>query len=451
MIIISLLIAVGNHTPLFPFLYRYIPSFNMFQAPTRITIWIELCIALGAGFGIEAWRKPIKKGLYWSRLATAGAFAITIGSGLTWFLMGNVTPTLIYATVKAGILCFSVGLLFLNAPINYPDSTLDDTQRDRNIRLKSLWEKIVVVFVMVDLIWAGWGLNPGEKTELFTPGWKANSELRNNLTDGRLYLSQDDEYGLIYMKYMRFDTFHAVNDWSTLRSAILPNLNILDHIRSVNNFDPIVPSRYAIWMEELNRSGNPSNNMYYERLLNLSGIRLVEKMLASKETMIKFLWVRNNSRFRWVPCAMLVDNGEAAIKYLTDANIDVETSVVIETTKENNIPVCNPNISYIRNDNVQLKSVSDQSNLKHLIVQTSQPGWLVVSDTWYPGWRARVNGNSREIYKANYLFQAILLEAGNNDVIISYNPNSFIYGCGLSFLGVVLFVALCILRKHRMM
>jgi len=449
MIIISLLIAWGKHAPLFPFLYRYIPTFNMFQAPTRISIWAELSFALIAGFGIEAWRRPTHKGLYWSRLATAGAFAIALGAGLTWVLLGSVPSTFISATTKAGILGGGVGLLYLFAPVNCSGLTLEVTQKNKIYRMNSLWGKIVIGFVMLDLLWFGWGLNPGEKTELFNPNWRANSKIRNMLDVGRVYLPPTDEYELMYSRFMRFDTFRAVKDWSTLRSALLPNVNILDHIRSVNNYDPIVPSRYAIWMDRLSSEGNTYNNIYYERLLNLSGIRIVEKVVSSNEKMESFLWVQNNNRFRWVPCAIFVENSDAAIDYLTQKNIDVNTNVVIETTKVSNNPECNPELASIKYENVQIDLISDQPNILHLIVNAPRSGLLVISDTWYPGWQVSVNGLSKEILHGNYLFRAILLEPGKNDVIFSYFPKSFLYGCFISLLGTFFVATLYLWKKDR--
>ena len=52
----------------------------MFQAPTRFSIWLVLAVSLLAGLGIEKWKKPEGKWLYWSRLLTAGAVGIAITS-----------------------------------------------------------------------------------------------------------------------------------------------------------------------------------------------------------------------------------------------------------------------------------------------------------------------------------------------------------------------------------
>lgn len=446
-IIISLLIAWGKHNPIFLLFYQYIPTFNMFQAPTRISLWAELSFALIAGFGIEAWKRPVNKCQYWSRLATAGAFAIALGSGLTWVLLGKVPNTFIIATAKTGILGCGVGLLYLYAPINLSDSNIEVTQKIKILRMNLLWEKIVIIFVMLDLLWAGWGLNPGEKIGLYKPDWLANSEIKKILDVGRLYLPPADEYELMYSRFMRFDTFRAVKDWSTLRLALLPNVNILDHIRSVNNYDPIVPSRYAIWMNQLSNVENTFDNISYERMLNLSGIRIVEKIVSSDEKMTSFLWMQNNNRFRWVPCAVYVKNDEAAINYITQKNIDIDTTVVIETTNESNRQECNPTLTPIDNENVQIELISDQLNILHLIVQAPRSGLLVISDTWYPGWQVTVNGLSKEIFHGNYLFRAVSLEPGNNDVKFSYFPKSFFYGFIISLFGMVVVVLLFIWVK----
>ncbi len=115
---LSFILALGDNTVIFPWLYRHVPTFDMFQAPTRFTIWAAFGLALLAGFGAQVWRRPQKRALYWTRLGTAGAVAVMLGSGLTWYLMGDVSPTFIRAAALAGLWAVGAGVLSLAAPVS---------------------------------------------------------------------------------------------------------------------------------------------------------------------------------------------------------------------------------------------------------------------------------------------------------------------------------------------
>jgi uncharacterized membrane protein YfhO len=60
------------------------------------------------------------------------------------------------------------------------------------------------------------------------------------------------------------------------------------------------------------------------------------------------------------------------------------------------------------------------------------PGYLVLSDTWYPGWRATVDGMPATIERANVHFRAINLPTGTHTVHLVYEPASYFVGIGIS-------------------
>ena len=60
------------------------------------------------------------------------------------------------------------------------------------------------------------------------------------------------------------------------------------------------------------------------------------------------------------------------------------------------------------------------------------PGWLVLTDLSYPGWKAYVNGHEAPILHANYLFRAVRLSPGESEVRFEYQPTSFRLGLILS-------------------
>jgi hypothetical protein len=70
-------------------------------------------------------------------------------------------------------------------------------------------------------------------------------------------------------------------------------------------------------------------------------------------------------------------------------------------------------------------------------VSTPRPAILVLTDLYWPGWRAAVDGEPREIYRANLLFRAVSIEAGEHEVRFSYQPMSAWLGTGVTFAALV--------------
>lgn len=77
-----------------------------------------------------------------------------------------------------------------------------------------------------------------------------------------------------------------------------------------------------------------------------------------------------------------------------------------------------------------------------------QGGILVLSDTYYPEWHAYVDGEEREIMKANVAYRAVVLEPGRHRVEFVYKPSSTHYGMAVCAAGA-LFALLVLIRYKR--
>ncbi|MFQ5594078.1 MAG: YfhO family protein, partial [Anaerolineae bacterium] len=64
--------------------------------------------------------------------------------------------------------------------------------------------------------------------------------------------------------------------------------------------------------------------------------------------------------------------------------------------------------------------------------ELDRPGYVVLLDSYYPGWRASVDGRPAPIWRANVLFRAVALEAGRHVVSFVYDPLSFKLGSAIS-------------------
>lgn len=71
---------------------------------------------------------------------------------------------------------------------------------------------------------------------------------------------------------------------------------------------------------------------------------------------------------------------------------------------------------------------------------SSQPGFLVLTDADYPGWRAEVDGAPAKIVTANYLFRAVPVGAGPHRVTFTYAPSSVRWGLAATFAAVLMAV-----------
>ncbi|HXS99097.1 MAG TPA: hypothetical protein VN915_00310 [Elusimicrobiota bacterium] len=78
-----------------------------------------------------------------------------------------------------------------------------------------------------------------------------------------------------------------------------------------------------------------------------------------------------------------------------------------------------------------------------VVVETraDAPGWLVLLDTWFPGWRAEVNGAPADLRRADYDFRAVRVPAGTATARFTYAPWSFRLGLLLAALGALALAA----------
>jgi hypothetical protein len=82
-------------------------------------------------------------------------------------------------------------------------------------------------------------------------------------------------------------------------------------------------------------------------------------------------------------------------------------------------------------------------------VDAPSDGWLVLSDTYYPGWRATANDSSVPIMRANGFARAVPIRAGRQEVVFRYEPRSVRYGALISGVAIVLTVLLSAATRLR--
>ncbi len=412
LVIITFVIAMGRYTPIFPFLYKNIPTFDMFQAPTRWTIIIEFAIALLAALGVHHWQCPTGRGLYWARLGTAGSFAITLGALIVWIgILGDVNQTFIRAVSLTGIFALGIGLLTLTAP------------KDKSEASHPLWVFALVVLLSADLLLADWGMNPSIQSSLYTHP-AANLKETLDLTVGhRLLIEKGTEEELKFARFFKVEAFQISENWDNLRGVYLPDANLVDGIASVNNFDPLIPDRFSRWMSLYN-SADPVSQ---KTLLKWMDVSAVETIDGATPYGVRLKPAEGASRWRWASCVIPVANEEEAFNKVQDSlsvtsgNSDLH-KVILEGVNLDGGEPCDGEAS------AQITPTEIRSSRAAVSINAPKAGWLIQSDTWYPGWTATVDGKPTQVLPANGAFRAIRIPEGEHEVVLQYQPSSFTYG-----------------------
>jgi uncharacterized membrane protein YfhO len=82
-----------------------------------------------------------------------------------------------------------------------------------------------------------------------------------------------------------------------------------------------------------------------------------------------------------------------------------------------------------------------------LDVSTDARGLLVVSQPFYPGWQALVNGEPVPIHQVDALLQGIPLEAGNHHVELRFHPSPL--PAVVTLAALIACIAMLILDQRR--
>ena len=100
----------------------------------------------------------------------------------------------------------------------------------------------------------------------------------------------------------------------------------------------------------------------------------------------------------------------------------------------------------------RVEFISESNNRVRLQVTTAEKAMLVLSDTYFPGWKARVNDKEQKIYRVNYTFRGLSLGPGTHSIEFIYDPLSVKLGAWITFVGILgclLIVRINRKRKNR--
>lgn len=425
----TFLLALGRYGPVFRVLYEHVPTFDFFREPVRWMIGPVFSLAVLAGIGTGAWGQG-RWAIFWSRLALAGGAAIAVLALAARELLevSAALDVLTLALIGLGSWTACAALLTLTQP---PSASFASPLA---------WRSAVLILVVLDLAWASTGLNPTVTADFYR-------EFGVTRPAGRIYWFEDYEH------QVKFDHFFDPGDyilardrWPEVRGSLLPNLNMLDRVASLNNFDPLLPRYHREYIDLIETAGPDSG-----ALLRAAGVSQVFGEIAPRgwqgEAAL-FTAPEPPPRFWLVPAAEWYADDRAIKTVLRDQSWDPSVRVILAGEAP---PQAEPApTSALQGAEISvLDSRPDRVTFR---VRTDSPAYLVVATTWYPGWQATLDGEPVPLHRANLAFQAVTVPSGGGDVTLRYTLNRWGLGAGLTagaLLAAFLLITLGSLRQSR--
>ncbi|MBF0384807.1 MAG: YfhO family protein [Candidatus Omnitrophica bacterium] len=78
--------------------------------------------------------------------------------------------------------------------------------------------------------------------------------------------------------------------------------------------------------------------------------------------------------------------------------------------------------------------------------QMENPGFLILSDTYYPGWKAKIDGKKTKVYPAYLMLRSVFVDKGTHEIEFYFLPFSFLLGVGIAFLTLIILIFSCRLK-----
>ena len=139
----------------------------------------------------------------------------------------------------------------------------------------------------------------------------------------------------------------------------------------------------------------------------------------------------------------IVGDPAAGLERIRNASFDPERSVVLSE-----VPAWQTLRTETDTRPFSSKMEMSDFQINHLSfrVTTSSDAALVLSQMWFPGWKASVDGQDVPVLRADAALTGILLPAGSHNVHFEFRPMSFTIGAVITILTVLVVIALIITR-----
>ncbi len=298
-----------------------------------------------------------------------------------------------------------------------------------------VWAGLLVGAFWLDLATHVPNQNPTVPGSVYSPGW-ARQELRWNpqpgLGDSRVMVTGSA------LEALKQNWLPNVKE-NFLRNRLAGevNCNLLDDVPHVDGFFSLVPgATYRVTELACGKNNHASRG-----LLDFLGVSQMTAPGALTE------WTARQDFMALVTAGQspVFADDKTTLAALRETNLDLRQVVWLPAEAREQVQASLPTAATVTNLEVTAQKLSFE-------VECPTPTMAVISQAFYPAWKAYVDERPVKLWRANYAFQALPVPAGRHRLCLVYQDNFFLAGMACSALGIVFWLALWFrpwLRRRR--
>ena len=399
----GILLSLGKHTPVYFYIYSWVPFFDMFRFPTKFFFLSAFALVLFSGRGLDYLANDLsQRKIGWS--VPLVVLSLLAGIAILIFLkLGNLglNEALMVLGVTA-VVCMAIYFNKIGSKI---------------------FLAAFLCLLVLDLMGRNGLLIPFVNKSFYTEPPVLAKRFGNSADRFRIFKSDQ-------IKVSRFVGRPRKVDFQVSNQLVLSPLEQRWVIRDelYDNFGTIYNIAYADGIETM--------------LLGDSA--LWKKIFsASKPERKKIILMRSNVKYQIGDDYEMEPSPEVplGVKQVEEFQDTLPRAFIVGRSQQGREPHLlntyysesfDPLQEVLLGEEVQMQTRSDFSgqvnkityspNKVELSTEQNGEGFLVLLDTYFPGWKVEVDGKPEHIYRANYFYRGVRLAPGSHRIEFSYEP-----------------------------
>lgn len=448
---VSIILALGKFTPVYPWLYEHVPLFNMGRYPSKFFLLTSLIVSVLAALGLEAAVSPgpgrtHPRGI--DRVCIAGMFLglCAIGLAFYWRMSRDQLESLLRTAVLPAVAqnkdlpAIAAGLgnsiratgafLFLSGLV---------VLAGRRMRRFAALGGFLAFLLALELVPPNLGLAPliSDADMDFVPEVDlymlrhgdrnliraVSPNIMTPIPTGLMLRAPNRSLAWMILFYRR-----SGQSLAGIRNGIQYSIDKgIDHLNTRESELLLKSCVNMAPKERLALLGNLNS----ARIMSLGDLKDPRADLLSRFDTHSNLDYGLYSLKDALPRAYfatrvirVASEAEALNRLAETNNNGLLGSVILESAGEplGQAPATGGQVEIARYEN----------NRVSCRVEAHSDGYLVLLDSYYPGWHATVDGREADILRANFAFRAVFIPAGQHTVEFRFTPRTFYAGLALT-------------------